>query len=111
MDKVTKTLLAIVGVMIILSPIGILLVWNYDDAWGEWDVSTVEHMVGHKLPGMEKLSDAWNHALLPDYNVPGWEDKLHASLGYVISAIVGTALVVIIYYALVKFVAGRGTSS
>ncbi|WP_099210082.1 PDGLE domain-containing protein [Thermococcus henrietii] len=111
MDRVTKTLLAIVGVMIILSPIGILLVWNYDDAWGEWDVQTVEHMVGHKLPGMEKLSTIWNHAILPDYNIPGWEDKLHASIGYIISAIVGTALVVALYYALVKFVVGKGASS
>lgn len=109
MDRVTKTLLAIVGVMVILSPIGILLVWNYSDAWGEWDVQTVEHMVGHRLPGMEKLSTIWNHAVLPDYNVPGWEDKLHASIGYIISAIVGTALVVLLYYLLVKFIA-RGQS-
>ncbi len=110
MDRVTKTLLAIVGVMIILSPIGILLVWNYSDAWGEWDVNTVEQMVGHQLPGMEKLSEVWNHAVLPDYNVPGWEDKLHASIGYIISAIVGTILVVLLYYALVKFTVGKGTS-
>ncbi|WP_297471002.1 PDGLE domain-containing protein [Thermococcus sp.] len=111
MDRVTKTLLAVIGVMIILSPIGILLVWNYSDAWGEWDVNTVEQMVGHKLPGMEKLADIWNHAVLPDYNVPGWEDKLHASIGYIISAVVGTALVMLLYYALVKFTVGKGTSS
>ncbi|WP_297476596.1 PDGLE domain-containing protein [Thermococcus sp.] len=111
MDRVTKTLLAIVGVMIILSPIGILLVWNYSDAWGEWDVNTVEQMVGQKLPGMEKLADIWNHAVLPDYNVPGWEDKLHASIGYIISAVVGTALVIFLYYALVRFVVGKGASS
>jgi len=110
MDRVTKTLLTIVGVMILLSPIGILLVWDYDEAWGEWDVSTVENMVGHKLPGMERLADAWNHAVLPDYNIPGWEDKLHASIGYIVSGIVGTALVVTLYYALVKLV-GKGASS
>ncbi|NPA48131.1 MAG: hypothetical protein GXO14_05765 [Thermococci archaeon] len=103
MDKVTKALLAVIGVMIILSPIGILLVWNYNGAWGEWDVGTIEHMVGHKLPGMEKLSGIWNHAVLPDYNVPGWEDKLHASIGYVISAVVGVTLVVALYYAVVRF--------
>ncbi|WP_297499040.1 PDGLE domain-containing protein [Thermococcus sp.] len=111
MDRVTKTLLAIVGVMIILSPIGILLVWNYNGAWGEWDVKTIEGMVGHRLPGMEKLSEVWNHAVLPDYNVPGWEDKLHASIGYIISAVVGTALVFVIYYALVKFTTGGGAST
>ena len=111
MDRVTKTLLAIIGAMIILSPIGILLVWNYSDAWGEWDVNTVEQMVGHKLPGMEKLSDVWSHAVLPDYNLPGWEDKLHASLGYIISAAVGTTLVLLLYYALVKFTGGGGTSA
>jgi len=102
MDRVTKTLLAIVGVMIILSPIGTLPVWGHA-AWGEWDVNTVEHMVGHRLPGMEKLSTVWNHAILPDYNVPGWDDRLHASIGYVISAMVGTALVVGLYYALVRW--------
>ena len=110
MDRVVKALLIVIGVMVILSPIGILLVWNSQGAWGEWDVSTVEHMVGHKLPGMEKLSTLWNHAVLPDYDVPGWEDKLHASIGYIISAVVGTALVVALYYLLVKFVVGKGTS-
>ncbi|WP_297536254.1 PDGLE domain-containing protein [Thermococcus sp.] len=110
MDRVVKALLIVIGVMVILSPIGILLVWNSQGAWGEWDVSTVEHMVGHKLPGMEKLSTLWNHAVLPDYDVPGWEDKLHASIGYIISAVVGTVLVVTLYYLLVKFVVGKGTS-
>ncbi len=102
MDRVVRVLLIVVGVMIVLSPIGILLVWNYNGAWGEWDVQTVEHMVGHKLPGMEKLSTIWNHAVLPGYNLPGWENKLSASLGYIISAIVGTTLVVLLYYLLVK---------
>jgi len=102
MDRVTKTLLVIVGILIILSPIGILLVWNYEGAWGEWDVGTIEHMVGHKLPGMEKLSGVWDHAPLQDYNIPGWDDKLHASIGYIVSAVVGVALVVGLYYGLVK---------
>jgi len=108
MERLTKTFLVIVAVMAILSPLGILLVWNYGDAWGEWDVSTVEGMVGQKLPGMEKLAGVWNHAVLPDYNVPGWEDMLHASVGYIISAVVGIALVVGFYYMVVKIVgAGR----
>jgi len=111
MDRLTKTLLSLVAALIILSPIGILLVWNYSGAWGEWDVSTVEHMVGQKLPGMEKLANAWNHAVLPDYNVPGWEDKLHASIGYIISAVVGVAVVLAVYYLLVRITAGRGPAS
>jgi cobalt/nickel transport protein len=106
MDRLTKALLTAVAVMVVLSPLGILLVWNYGDAWGEWDVSTIEHMVGQKLPGMEKLSNAWNHAVLPDYNVPGWEDKLHASAGYILSAIVGVALVLGFYYLVVKLTSG-----
>ncbi len=108
MDRLTKALLTAVAVMIVLSPLGILLVWNYGDAWGEWDVGTIEHMVGQKLPGMEKLSSAWNHAVLPDYNVPGWEDKLHASIGYILSAIVGVALVIGFYYVVVKLTSGGG---
>lgn len=110
MDKVVKTLLLVIGIMIILSPIGILLVWNYNGAWGEWDVNTVEHMVGHKLPGMEKLAGIWNHAIFPNYDVPGWESKLSASIGYIISAIVGTALVILLYYILVKFTVGKEPS-
>ncbi|WP_456394772.1 PDGLE domain-containing protein [Thermococcus sp.] len=108
MDRLTKTFLVIIGVMIILSPIGILLVWNYGDAWGEWDPGDLAGQVHEKLTGMEKLSNAWTHALLPDYNVPGWEDKLHASIGYIISAVVGVALVLGAYYGLVKLV---GSSS
>ncbi|WP_461863891.1 PDGLE domain-containing protein [Thermococcus sp.] len=104
MDRLTKTFLAVIGVLIILSPIGILLVWNYGDAWGEWDPSDLAGQVHEKLTGMEKLSSAWTHALLPDYNIPGWEDKFHASIGYIISAVVGVALVFGAYYVLIKVV-------
>ncbi|WP_297068826.1 PDGLE domain-containing protein [Thermococcus sp.] len=106
MDRLIKGLLTAIAVMAVLSPLGILLVWNSSGAWGEWDVSTIEHMVGQKLPGMEKLSSMWNHAVLPDYNVPGWNDMFHASAGYIISAVVGVSLVLGFYYAAVKLARG-----
>ncbi|ACX73175.1 MAG: hypothetical protein GXN95_06520 [Methanococci archaeon] len=110
-DPLVKKFLYVIIAMIILCPLGILLVWNYGDAWGEWDPQELAEKVGEsKVSGMLHLADIWNHALLPDYDVPGWDDPFHASIGYIISAIVGVILCVGAYYALIKFVNPRATT-
>ncbi|WP_457612456.1 PDGLE domain-containing protein [Methanocaldococcus sp.] len=110
-DPIVKKFVYIIVAMIVLCPLGILLVWNYGDAWGEWDPHELAEKVGvNKVAGMLHLADIWKYAPLPDYDIPGWDDPLHASIGYIISAIVGVALCVGAYFLLVKIVSPKPSS-
>ena len=90
-----KWLIAMIA-LIIATPLGILIVWNYGDAWGEWGE------VGQWVP-----QQFWS-APLPDYNFTGWDSQTMASLGYIISAIVGIVAIVIVTYLLYLAVGKRG---
>jgi cobalt/nickel transport protein len=86
-------------VLIIASPIGILLVWNYGDAWGEWGE------VGDWTP-----NSYWT-APLPDYNFDGWEDQMAASMGYILSAVIGVFVIIIVTYLMFNYVAKKNEKS
>ena len=75
-------------VLIAISPIGILLTWNFGDAWGEWG------NVGGWTP-----RQYWN-APLPDYGFFDWSSPLMASIGYILSAVIGTVLILGIFYGI-----------
>ncbi len=103
-DPLIKKFLIVIGVLIVLSPLGILLTWNYGDAWGEWGAEDLSDEVHADISGLQSLSDIWGYAPLPDYNIPGWDDPIHASIGYILSAIVGVVLCIGLYYGLLKIV-------
>ncbi len=75
-------------ILILACPLGILIVWGYGDAWGEWGE------VGSWVP------QQWWTAPLKDYNFEGWDSQLMASIGYVLSAVVGVIVIVLFTYAL-----------
>jgi cobalt/nickel transport protein len=81
--------------LIIASPLGILIVWGGGGAWGEWS------SVGNWVP-----QQFWN-APFADYDLGGWDGQLMASLGYIISAIVGIAAIIILTYILYIAVSKR----
>ncbi len=91
---IKKTVIVIV-ILCLLSPIGILLTWNYGDAWGEWS----EVKVGNETWEPKSYSGG---APLADYDVPGWEDQFMASLGYIISAFVGVFMVILMSLGVAK---------
>ncbi|WP_048058102.1 PDGLE domain-containing protein [Methanothermococcus okinawensis] len=103
-DPLVKKFLIVIGVLVVLSPLGILLTWNNGDAWGEWGVEDLSNEVHADISGLQSLSDAWSYAPLPDYDIPGWDNPTMASIGYIISAIIGVILSIAIYYALIKIV-------
>ncbi len=82
-----KLIIAMIA-LIVATLLGILIVWNYGDAWGEWGE------VGNWVP-----QQFWN-APFADYDVSGWDGQLMASLGYIISAIVGIVAIIIVTYVL-----------
>jgi len=76
-----------IGVLILLTPIGVLAPGT---AWGEWGPDQIALRIGYVPSGFEKLGSLWK-AAMPDYATPGVSN---AMLGYLIAAVVGTLLVV-----------------
>ena len=101
----TKKLWIGIGVLIVLSPIGLILPDHFKAgaAWGEWGSDEMQKLVGYIPHGLEKLSSLWS-APIPDYAFKGWEEKglTHLSFAYIVSAIVGMALIAALTWLLGK---------
>ena len=96
------------AVLALLSPIGLILPDKFKAgaAWGEWGADEIEKMLGYIPQGMKKLGELWQ-APMPDYAFKGW-DQLGLgmqSLAYVVSAIIGVAVIVAIIMLLGKIAA------
>jgi cobalt/nickel transport protein len=87
--------IAIMAGLIVAAPLGILVVWNSGDAWGEWGA------VGDWVP-----QQFWN-APFAGYDLSGWEGQFMASMGYIISAIVGIVAIIVLTYVLYVVVSKR----
>jgi cobalt/nickel transport protein len=92
----TKKLWIGIIVLIVLSPLGLILPDHFKagSAWGEWGGEEIQKMSGYVPQGFQKLSERWK-APLPDYAFQGWEGKdlFSMSFAYVISAIIGIAII------------------
>ena len=88
--KIISKLWIFIGVLIVLSPLGLLLPAHFK-AGSAW--------------GMGKL---WS-APLPDYAFKGWENKPIAdlSLAYIFSAIIGILICVCVVFILGKFLSKK----
>ena len=104
MKTVNKLWIAL-GVMVVLSPLGLILPDHFKagSAWGEWGGDEMKKMVGYVPEGMKKLSEVWN-APLRDYAFQGWGEKglTHLSAAYIFSGLLGAGLVVLLTWWLGK---------
>ena len=109
--KITTKFLIGLGVLIVLSPLGLLIPDHFKAgaAWGEWGIDEIKELAGYVPKGLEKLAPLWN-APIPDYALKGWEEKglSHLSFAYIISAIVGMAIVVSVVLLIGKLLARKG---
>ena len=82
--------------LIVLSPLGLIIPARFQagSAWGEWGADEMTKLVGYVPKGLEHLSSLWS-APMPDYAFKGWEEKglTHLSFAYIISALLGTAII------------------
>jgi hypothetical protein len=95
MTKFQKKLWTGIGIMGLISPVGLILPEKFKagDAWGEWGTDTIKEMLGYVPKGLEKLSSLWS-APLPDYGFGGGNAAPAAQYGaYIVSGILGVALV------------------
>ncbi len=85
---------AIIAVLIAAVPLGLLATGT---AWGEWGADEIANVVtngtelGYTPQG---LANGWSmNVLMPDYSAPG----INEALAYILSAIIGVALLIIIF--------------
>jgi hypothetical protein len=93
-------------VLVALSPLGIIVPTLFDSegSWGEWGADTIKEMVGYVPEGLRRTADLWK-APVPGYNLGAEKASLASRSGsYILSALVGLALVAGIAYALSKIV-------
>ena len=89
-----------IAVLILLTPIGALAPGT---AWGEWSGEELTELVGYVPTNLEKLGGLWK-AAMPDYATPGISNTL---LGYLIAAVVGTALAAGVTWGVAALLARR----
>jgi len=109
--KITAKLWIGLGILIVLSPLGLILpeYFKAAAAWGEWGAGEVKNLVGYIPRGFEKLSTLWN-APIPDYAFRGWEEKglPHSSAAYIVSAVLGITVTVVLVLLIGKILAKKG---
>ncbi len=103
MNKKVKVALAVLAVMLLAVPIGLL---TDAPAWGEWDNDYYKKVLGFIPKGMEKFHSFIN-PILPDYSLPGTNDVV----GYYVSAIVGAILVFAIWFIIGKILAKKHSNN
>ena len=92
--KTNRALYGLVAALIVCTPLGLLAAGT---AWGEWDPEELEDQdflgtaLGYTPAGMEQGFSF--DALFPDYAIAGLPD----AFGYILSALIGTALLVILF--------------
>ena len=109
--KITTKLWIGIAALIVLSPLGLIMPERFKagSAWGEWGADEMQAFVGYVPKGMVKFASLWN-APIPDYAFKGWEKKglPHLSFAYIISAVVGIALVSAAAWFIGKMLAKKG---
>ena len=95
-----KPLYIIIGILILVTPLGLLA---NGTAWGEWGTEEIKNFIGFVPKGMD---DGFNFkALIPDYNLGNVQEYL----GYIISALLGVIIILIIFKILSKININRNT--
>ncbi|MGB9803339.1 cobalt transporter CbiM [Desulfofundulus sp.] len=78
------------AILLLCSPLGLLASGT---AWGEWGIDELKEKLGFVPAGLQRLADRW-HALMPDYALPGFDQSFFQSAaGYILSAVVGVAII------------------
>jgi len=84
-----------VGVLIVLSPLGLLASGT---AWGEWGAEELQKMLGFIPSGMQRLAGTWSHAPLGDYSLPGFESFWSSAIIYIACGILGVGVISLLTY-------------
>ena len=109
--KTYKRYFIFLGILIILSPLGVILpgVFKAGGAWGEWSLKTVKEQTGREPAGMKKNAAIYK-APVSDYTLGKKEDSLSKqSVNYIISGLIGTGLILVLTFGAVKIISRKQT--
>jgi hypothetical protein len=107
MDNTTKIILAVLAVLVIFTPLGLIAT---GETFGEWGTEYFEEQLGYIPSGLEGLSSIWG-APMPDYGLPGLGDTtVGAVAGYILSAIVGSIIGIAVLIVLGKILVKDSSS-
>lgn len=88
------------AIMALFSPLGVILPekLNSRGAWGEWDVETLQRMLGYVPEGLRRLTNVWS-APIAGYSFGDEQAALLVKvISYVISGMIGLVVVAAIMY-------------
>lgn len=105
--KSSKKLWAFIGIMVVLTPLGLLA---SGVTWGEWSSEELKSILGYIPQELRRLESIWQHSLMADYKLPGWDSSFMTALGYILSAIVGVGIIVGIAFLMSRFFPADGKS-
>ena len=103
MNKKIKIALIILGIMLLLVPLGLL---TDAPAFGEWDNEYYKKILGFIPKGMEHFPNL-QKPLLPDYSIAG----ANSVIGYYASAILGVALIFLVWFIIGKIIAKKSDNN
>lgn len=89
-----RPLWAAIVILALLTPLGLLAAGT---PWGEWGREELKDLLGYIPSGMDRVAEVWK-GILPDYALPGAEGGLASIIFYIVSALIGSAGVVLIIY-------------
>ena len=83
-------------IMAVITPLGLIVpeMFKAGSAWGEWDAETIQKMIGYIPTGFKRFTNLWS-APIPDYTLSGNASAPGQAFFYIVSAIVGIALIYI----------------
>jgi hypothetical protein len=92
------------AILIVLTPLGLLA---QGTAFGEWGSTELQQTLGYVPEGIKSGETLW-HAIFSGYSIPGFGNSfLHLNIGYILSAVIGIALIYTATLTLGKIIAKR----
>ncbi|HOG45352.1 MAG TPA: cobalt transporter CbiM [Anaerolineae bacterium] len=96
-----RVLWLVLAALVVAAPLGLLAPGT---AWGEWGAEELAELGLGAVPrGLERLGALWG-APLPDYDLPSLGN---AGLSYVLSAVIGVAVTVLVVWLFAALLASR----
>ncbi|MDO7788176.1 cobalt transporter CbiM [Desulforamulus aquiferis] len=88
-NQIYRKISVVLVALIVISPLGLLA---NGTAWGEWGTEEIRELTGYIPSGMAEFANNWL-GIMPDYRLHGFENGFWQPAIYIISAVLGVAVI------------------